>query len=399
MGHPTATGRHKIQPPHECFHLVLVVTHSCNLRCRYCYTGRKFDRRMPLALGRTAIDRAVRSIRPGGKLELGFFGGEPMLVPALVEQLLDYALQRCRAEGIALHAGLSTNGTVRNQAAWHLLMRPELDVCLSHDGLPEVHNRHRRTPEGRPTAHRVLETIELLQAAGRPVRCVMVVRPDTAEYLPEGIAFLRRRGVKQVDLALDVWARWQRADAIRLERAIERAADLWRAGLPECAINWFDEKAAQLLQLPLECSARCGFGNGEIAVAPSGRLFPCERLVGEDAEHNPMRLPGHVLDGNPDFNAIDSPCGPLHPDCDGCAAQRRCSAYCRCANYVRTGDPQRPDALLCLVSRVCERETIRVLQSPAGSPRRPASGKPGARVCESHSFLGPSVTGSSATKE
>jgi sulfatase maturation enzyme AslB (radical SAM superfamily) len=57
---------------YECFHLVLMVTHACNLRCHYCYTGRKMSRSMDLRIGRAAIDRAIRSLRPGGTLELGF---------------------------------------------------------------------------------------------------------------------------------------------------------------------------------------------------------------------------------------------------------------------------------------------------------------------------------------
>ena len=64
------------------FHLVLMTTHACNLRCDYCYTGRKFRRAMPLEIGLAAIRRAARSLCPGGTLELGFFGGEPLLEAA-----------------------------------------------------------------------------------------------------------------------------------------------------------------------------------------------------------------------------------------------------------------------------------------------------------------------------
>jgi sulfatase maturation enzyme AslB (radical SAM superfamily) len=61
------------------YHLVLMTTHACNLRCAYCYTGDKFRRAMPREIGLAAIRRAACSLRPGGTLELGFFGGEPLL--------------------------------------------------------------------------------------------------------------------------------------------------------------------------------------------------------------------------------------------------------------------------------------------------------------------------------
>ncbi len=37
------------------FHLVLMVTHRCNLRCRYCYMGRQSPRSMSPEVGRAAI--------------------------------------------------------------------------------------------------------------------------------------------------------------------------------------------------------------------------------------------------------------------------------------------------------------------------------------------------------
>ncbi len=70
--------------------------------------------------------------------------------------------------------------------------------------------------------------------------------PRSVALLPEGIQWLRDRGVGRIDLTLNVWARWRPADMERLEESLVRAADLWRAGLPECGINWFDEKAAHL---------------------------------------------------------------------------------------------------------------------------------------------------------
>jgi uncharacterized protein len=344
---------------YECFHLVLMVTHACNLRCRYCYTGRKMARSMELRVGRAAIDRAIRSIRRGGILELGFFGGEPLLEADHVAVLADYAREVTGRAGIALRTGLTTNGTVRTGMAWDVMLRDDLDLCVSHDGLPDVHDRHRRRPDGRGQALEVVETIERLLTAGRVVRAVMVVRPDTAVSLPDGIQWLRDRGVRRIDLTLDVWASWAPDDMAPMENALVAAAELWAAGLPEAAINWFDEKAALLAGLRLAPSARCGFGDGEIAVAPSGRLYPCERLIGEDAEDHPMRLPGHATEGD-DFCRLPAP-GRSAPGCSACAIQAQCNTTCRCNNYVRTGDPTRPDALLCLVERVSARETARVL--------------------------------------
>jgi uncharacterized protein len=323
--------------------------------------GRQSPRSMSREIGKAAIDRAVRSLQPGGLLELNFFGGEPLLEAELVDELADYAEQAAGAAQIRLRTGLTTNGTQSAGTAWQVMLRRDLDLCISHDGLPVAHDRSRRLPDGSGAAGQVMGTIRRLQDAGRQVRVVMVVNPRNAAFLPDGILWLRDRGVKRFDLALDAWAAWRQPDAERLEESLIHVADLWQAGLPVCGINWFDEKAAHLAGLPIEPTARCRFGDGEIAVAPSGNIYPCERLIGEDRGDHPLRLPGHVLEGE-DF--CDRPAAPGRSAaaCATCAVQSQCDTTCRCNNYVRTGDVERPDALLCLLDRVCYRETARVLR-------------------------------------
>lgn len=150
--------------------LVLMVTHACNLRCTYCYTGKKTARTMPTAVGRKAIDRAAASLAPGGTLELGFFGGEPLLEAALITELIDYAAGLMA--GSTLKINLTTNGTVTTPDAWALMMRPDLELAVSCDGLPEIHDRHRRTAGGAGSSERVLTTLRRLIDAGKDFQVV-----------------------------------------------------------------------------------------------------------------------------------------------------------------------------------------------------------------------------------
>ena len=310
-------------------------------------------------IGTTAIERAVRSSEPGGLLDLGFFGGEPLLEAELIAGLIDFARMKCQPHGLRLKLQLTTNGTLCSGAAWKILAMPEMQIHISHDGLPEIHDRHRRGIDGRGTSSRVLETIDRLVENDVNCGVVMVVRPDSIDSLPDGIRYLRSRGVRHIEPSLDLWTSWKRADSTRLEQALYRIADVWREGLPENSIGWFDEKAAHIAGLPREVTARCGFGDGELAVTPSGNLYPCERLIGDDSPDNPMRLPGHVFD-DICFQLMPAP-GRSNDACGTCGISQQCNTTCRCANYVRTGDIRRPDGLLCLLDQVCFRETARIL--------------------------------------
>lgn len=345
------------------FGLTLMVTHACNLRCTYCYTGTKFQRRMPTDVGMRAIDRAIASLSAGGTLELAFFGGEPLLEAELIEAFIAHARSETRRRGLELSLAMTTNGTITTPVAWAIMTTDGLDLSISCDGVPHAHDRHRITAAGAPTSAVVIDTIRRLVAESREFHVIAVVRPDTAEELPGGIAFLADLGVRSIQLSLDLWTRWTAGDIARLERVIARCADVWRLALPAVNVSWFDEKAIALARLPFPPSPRCGFGCGEIAVAPSGRLYPCERLIGEDAAGQPMRLPGHALDGA-DFLNVSAPAARSHPSCAACAMEADCNTTCRCSNYVRTGDATRPDALLCRVNQACMVETARILNGP-----------------------------------
>ena len=161
---------------------------------------------------------------------------------------------------------------------------------------------------------------------------------------------------------LDVWARWNREAITRLAKAIGQASRIWATRLPYMSVTWFDEKAAHVAGVAIPECAACGFGSGEIAVAPSGNLYPCERLIGADEEGNPMRLAGHVLDGGKDFLEVAEAPERSAPACEHCELAPACNTTCQCSNYVRTGRVDRPDLLLCVAEKACFVETRRVLE-------------------------------------
>jgi uncharacterized protein len=351
---------------HRNFGLTLMVNHACNLRCTYCYTGEKLRRPMSAAVGRKAIDRSVNSIAHRGQLELGFFGGEPLIEAPLIYDLVEYAREAARRSELELDLQLTTNGTLDNAAAWNVILMPDLRLAISHDGLPDVHDRHRITVDGHSTADRVLSTIERLKSAGKEFRVVMVVRPDSVSTLPFGMEYLYEHGARQFDPSLDLWTTWTRSDGQRLKQSIGQCADFWANRLPDCSVSWFDDKAARLTGIPTNHTARCGFGHSEFAVAPSGNLYPCERLIGADEASNPMRLAGNAIDGD-DFLGYTQAPGKSAEQCQQCVLNSICSTTCRCSNFVRTGNVGRPDGLLCMWDQACVQETARVLKARACS--------------------------------
>ena len=301
-------------------------------------------------------------------MELGFFGGEPLLEADRVLHLIDYAKKACSANNLTLAVGLTTNGTVQGASAWRVLLKPGVSIAVSHDGRPMIHDRHRKTKEGRNTSHTVLRTMKRLQDAGKSFRVVSVVGPDSVDHLPSGLDYLKGLGVRSVEPVLDLWASWESCQIASLKRAVSLSGEIWRSSFPWFGVGWFDEKLARILNLPTNETARCCFGAGEIAVAPSGRLYPCERLIGEDPPDAAMRLEGDALEGR-DFLQYRAPCGDTPPSCAHCAIASLCTVGCRCSKYVRTGDTETPDRLLCLMNQLCFKEAAHMADQIASVKR------------------------------
>lgn len=347
--------------------LVLVLTHACDLACEYCYAGEKSARAMPVETGRRAIDRALAAVRPGGRLELALFGGEPLLAWPVGRELVAHARRAAAARGAALEVDLTTNGTRLEGRTLDELLALGARVAVSMDGLPEVHDAARPRRGGRPSSDAALAAIDRLVARGVRPRVISVVRPASVDRLAAGARLLADRcGAGGLTLvhSLDWSAPWRAADGRALRGALRDLRRLYVERFPAVEVAWLETKAA-LLANPGLARPACGAG-GEVAVAPSGRLYPCERLVGEDTGRHAV---GH-LDDDP---------GPLRPrraaaagdpGCDGCSAQGACSNDCACANLARTGDAARPDGLVCLLEQGLLDEAAAALEELARGRRR-----------------------------
>ena len=307
------------------------------------------------------MDRAMRTVAEAGILELGFFGGEPLLESTMIAHWMRYAGSRAAERRQRVRFSMTTNGTQVSRQAWEVMMAKDLELTLSFDATPQAHDRHRRDVRGQATAGIVEATLRRLIDSGKSPRVNVVVRPDNLEEIAGGLSYIHALGVRCVDLSLDLWTRWSPTDGSRLESCIEKSAAVWAQLLPEFSVNWFDAKIAGLTSLPeSEATSRCGFGVGEIAVAPSGNLYPCERLIGEDLPSSPSRLSGHALDGGADFSSDPLSVGSCNA-CSGCVLGSVCDTRCRCSNFVRTGNVNHPDGLLCLLNKATARAAIAAL--------------------------------------
>jgi uncharacterized protein len=343
--------------------LTLCLTHDCNLDCVYCYGGRKRRASMSQDVARRALDLAFERTGPGGSLQLSFFGGEPLLEWELLAWCTEEAEARARAAGVAVQATVTTNATLLTAPRAEWLAAHKVTVAASVDGVRAAQDLTRRRRGGGSSFDAALAGVRVGLSQLPALEVIAVVDPATVGHVAAGVRFLADEGVRVVSLNPN-WARdeaWPEALLAVWELQYAAVADLYverlRAG-QDLSINFIDGKVATRLLGGFPCADRCSFGEREVSVAPGGRLYPCERLVGEDTGEHAI---GHV-DGGFDEAALRRELarrGNADAACLECTLRPRCMNWCCCANLATTGAPDHAGGLLCFHERLAIREADR----------------------------------------
>jgi uncharacterized protein len=338
--------------------VTFVLTHDCNLGCSYCYAGRKFRKAMPVEVRDAALDLGFSNITKGSTLQLCYFGGEPLLEWDLLVQTAFMARTRATEVGVMLSQSVTTNGTLLTREKVERLAELGIDVALSIDGSRAAHEAERPMMGGQSSFDSVVSGLQCLLAAGRSFDVISVVTPKNVPFLGESVKYLFDLGVPRLNLNVAFEARWTEASLEQLKSGLVQAAritaDHFRSGRI-VSFSVFDAKVRTRAAGGLRPEDTCPIGEGSIAVAPSGNLYPCERLVGEDEDLtyvigntqtglNQKNVSTH-RDSMPNYHATNA-------ECIDCGERNRCSAFCACANLAETNNIAIAGGVQCLYERV-----------------------------------------------
>ena len=328
--------------------LTLFVDHACNLRCTYCYNGHKFAAPMPVGLARDAVDLVLGMGR--GLRQVGFFGGEPLLRFELVRKDAAYVRERTAGCPVPPALVVTTNGTLLDDARVAWLAAERCFVGVSLDGVAGAHDACRVTAEGRGSHEAVVAGVRRALAAGIRLKTISVVDPAAVDRLAESFDHLLELGVRQMSFNINYQASWDDEARDRFQAALDALVDryvaAYRRGV-DFRLNILDAKVVTHLKSGYSGADRCDFGCEELAVAPSGRIYPCDRLVGRDDRAEVVI--GTVAAGIDEArrDALIAAKNAVLDECTSCAIADRCMHWCGCVNHAMTGSVGEVSGLLC----------------------------------------------------
>jgi uncharacterized protein len=357
-------------PPLRLRTLVLMLTTSCNLACRYCYEDREegcappdggrggagaaagAPREMSLESLRGGVAYLLEHVGADRKVSVTFFGGEPLLRFPLIRSAVGEARRMARERGKEISFSITTNGTLLTREIAGFLKENGISVCLSIDGPREIHDRNRPYASGRGSYGDVARGIELLMENrnGFPVAARVTLGRGAVD-VRKTFDHLRGLGFDEVGFAPASAAEGSPAALTEEElRAVMQ-------GFRDLADGYVDDvrkrrvpafsNMSQILALIHRGDRMpypCGAGIGMLALDPSGTFYPCHRLCGiGDSFGDPEA-------GIPEAaraRFLEGARRRRESACDDCWAKNFCSGGCYHDAYLRQGDLFAPSVHYC----------------------------------------------------
>jgi len=335
--------------------LTLNVSQNCNLRCRYCLVQQgsygKPPQMMEEQVARQAIDFLLRKSGESSTLRLNFFGGEPLMNYKVIRRVIPYAEAEAARQGKRIEFWLYTNAILLDEKKIAFLKAHQVNVQVSLDGPPEVHDRMRPTVSGKGSY--AITTAHLSQLITGYAEHVILRATLTPHYLDtlDVLAHLAHFGTKRISLEIVCGSNgdclFDAASRERLKEEYTRLARHVLAHSPEGDLTAVDPFIKYLFHF---CTGRprylfCGAGTSLLGVSASGDIYLCHNLA-----ELPAYCLGHVASG---LNRVAlARCVFWHDvhekqPCRECWARYICGGGCLWEANASHGVPDRPDEGSC----------------------------------------------------
>jgi uncharacterized protein len=329
--------------------LVLNVNTGCNLSCTYCYKedlAKPADgRKMNFVTAARSVDLLLEAGAARDRVNIVFFGGEPLTNVALIKQVVSYAEAAAARAGKNMDFSMTTNATLLTPPLIEYFDAHRFGISVSMDGPKVIHDRHRKSVGGRGTYEVVARKVQMLleRYRSRPVGARVTLGGGTTEveaihaHLRGEIGF-HEVGYAPVTAAAEAGHALSDAELAEVHLAFERLGEDYRQAALSGANNGFSNMHQLMTDLHQgrRKSLPCGAGVGLLAVDGDGDLNLCHRFTGSE-------LPtfGNVatgIDGARLSAFVEKAIDRQGTHCETCRIRNLCAGGCYHESYARFGD-------------------------------------------------------------
>lgn len=361
-------------------------SNACNFACSYCFADvadRRSKIRQAVAAGAANISfemasEAIRQVRDAARhhgrnrIAVKFLGREPLINWKVIHHLLESYADNQIAWAI------TTNGSLLSQEIAQDLKRHTVQVMVSLDGPPSVHNKMRvlKRLGGGPTYEVTEAALRHLASVGHPFGVSTVLSCVTDfDVMPGFIDRIADLGAREVELTLAMQVVELQAQVKHLDfrKFATQLADLYdyasRRGLLVHG-DWVDpfhrilstHKLRQEDRVIRPLGAGCVATEHQISLEPSGDLFPCRSM---SLHYGHIQNLAAVLTSE-EYRRVTMRTYYNVPYCRGCELEGHCQGTCLGSSEESSSDIYAPQENYCKVYR----ETTQLLLRHLGMKDR-----------------------------
>lgn len=362
---------------------MLVLTHACNLRCRYCFVKQN-PSYMTLETAMQSIHFLIKNANKEKKTpSINFFGGEPMLMwDSIIVPVIKWIRNDYKEPfGISI----TTNGTMLNEERVEFLRQYGVGLLLSIDGAKETQDYNRPTHSGASSFDLLSDVLPLISAYRPGTTFRMTAIPETCDHVYENIEFAVNSGFRSFFVIPNVFQEWNDEAKGSLKIEMRKYSDYYinsfRQNIDPIHFSDIDKKFQAIVRINNaisndsyrtnnngKASGKCGLGSNCFAsIDPNGNLYACQEMTSNDGDKSIFYI-GNIYEGERDdlryklMEMYDN--SPIIGDeCSTCKFNRVCDGGCVANNYMITGSLSKLPPMYCWWHRLLLEEAIYIMQT------------------------------------
>ena len=327
----------------------LGLTNNCNLNCSYCFEGKKNKLTMSVDTAKKSIDWLFRNdvSGPVSKVDISFFGGEPLLEMNTIKEIIIYAREKAELIGKEANFSATTNGVLFDKEIAEYWIENNLGILLSCDGIKKAHDISRKSQSGEGSFDLVEKNFDNVLSLNKGKEVRMTYTPHTCKYIADGVQYLSNCGFESISVFPSEEMKWTDQDLLACEESFYKTGEFLVNALEKnitLIINPISNRLKSLLNEDTKVlnNEMCGAGRTYVGIGVDGTIYPCHRFASHNNFSGAYPI-GNIINGLDEIKRIPflrmkkNLLLGCDIECDICSLHGNCTGGCMAANYDVTG--------------------------------------------------------------
>ena len=346
------------------FHvLVKPIGPLCNLDCEYCYYLDKSDmfKGSKFRITDDLLEKHIKGYiesQPTGSPEVVFAwqGGEPTLLGVDFFRRVIELQQKYQKTGLQITNTLQTNGTKLDDEWCEFLKQNKFLVGISVDGSERLHDRYRKTRNGRGSFQLVKRGLDNLIKHQVEFNVLTAVQRDNGDHPLEVYRALKQLGAQHIQF-IPIVERLN--DGTVSDRSIlpeqygkfiNSIFDDWLAtDIGRIYIQQFESALCTVVDRRTTICVHAKQCGRCLALEHNGDVFACDHFVFDDFRigNIEQQTYAEIVDGERQVDFGQSKQKQLTNRCKRCEVQHFCNGGCPAQHFVNLRNEKYPHNYLC----------------------------------------------------